>query len=87
MKAKIKQMKKRLDEAEQRGDFDPIAKLPFIDYLGLEDYDTEPWEEVYRDGGPYCYVAVMRNNETGEVRGVFLQDVKAIVEAGLGRWL
>ena len=47
---------------------DWISRLQFIDYLGLDDYDSGEWIERYREPT----ITVFENTETGEVRGVYL---------------
>ena len=59
-------IRQRLDEIEAR-ETDWIAKLNVIDYIGLTDYDNGSWEEVHHDQT----ITVLRNKETGEVRGIY----------------
>ena len=59
-------IRQRLDEIEAR-ETDWIAKLNVIDYIGLTDYDDGTWEEVHHDQT----ITVLRNKNSGEVRGVY----------------
>ena len=58
--------RKRLDEIEAR-ETDCIAKLDVIDYIGLEDYNDGNWTELHHDQT----VTVLRNKNSGEIRGVY----------------
>ncbi len=59
-------IRQRLDEIEAR-ETDWIAKMNVIDYIGLTDYDDGTWEEVHHDQT----ITVLRNRNSGEVRGVY----------------
>ena len=64
MKAGIK---RRLDEIETATE-DWAAKLDVIDYDHiLDDYSEDRWEELWHDDT----ITVLKNKETGEVRGVY----------------
>ena len=59
--------KNRLDEIEAVTS-DWAAKLKVIDYDWiLDDYSEDRWEEVWHDDT----ITVLRNKETGEVRGIW----------------
>jgi len=60
-------IKRRLDEIETATE-DWAAKLDVIDYDHiLDDYSDKRWEELHHDQT----VTVLRNKETGEVRGIY----------------
>ena len=59
-------IRQRLDEIEAR-ETDWISKLNVIDYIGLTDYDNGSWEELHYDQT----ITVLRNKNSGEVRGVY----------------
>ncbi len=64
MKADIK---RRLDEIETTTE-DWAAKLNVIDYDHiLDDYSDKRWEELHHDQT----ITVLRNTETGEIRGLY----------------
>lgn len=58
--------KNRLEELETATE-DWAAKLDIVDYIGLCDYEDGSWEEIFFDQT----ITVLRNLETGEVRGVY----------------
>ena len=57
--------RKRLDELETETDW--VADLDIVDYIGLTDYDDGTWVEVHHDQT----ITVLRNKNSGEVRGVY----------------
>ncbi len=60
-------IKNRLDEIETATE-DWAAKLDVIDYDWiLDDYSDKRWTEVWHDQT----ITVLRNKETGEVRGIW----------------
>ena len=59
-------IKKRLEEIESATS-DWAAKLEFIDYIGLEDYDNGDWEELHFDET----ITAVRNRHSGKIRGVY----------------
>jgi len=60
-------IKRRLDEIESATE-DWAAKLDVIDYDHiLDDYSDKRWEELHHDQT----ITVLRNTETGEVRGIY----------------
>ena len=64
MKANIKN---RLDEIETATE-DWAAKLGIVDYDWiLDDYSNKRWDELHHDDT----ITVLKNKETGEVRGLY----------------
>ena len=64
MKADIK---RRLDEIETATE-DWVVKLDVVDYDSvLDNYSDKRWEELHHDQT----ITVLRNKETGEVRGIY----------------
>ena len=60
-------IKRRLAEIETAS-MDWAAKLPVIDYDWImDDYLEDRWEELHHDQT----ITVLRNKETGEVRGIY----------------
>ncbi len=60
-------IRNRLDEIET-ATTDWAAKLDVIDYDWiLDDYSEDRWEELHHDQT----ITVLRNKETGEVRGIY----------------
>ena len=70
---------KRLAALEEGGT-DWISKLEFIDYDGLDDYESGDWDEVFFDD----FVTVVKHKETGEVRGYYndRRTIEEMVAAG-----
>ena len=64
MKADIK---RRLAEIETATE-DWAAKLDVVDYDSmLDDYSEDRWQELHHDDT----ITVLKNKETGEVRGIY----------------
>ena len=61
-----KDIDKRLSEIEAKGT-DWLSQLKFVDYDSLEDYTSNEWEELHYERP----IAVVRNRESGEVRGFY----------------
>ena len=59
-------LKKRLQQIEDES-VDWISQLKFIDYDWIDDYDNGDWDEVYFTD----FITVVRNIESGEVRGYY----------------
>ena len=76
-----KETEKRLRALEDH-DIDWISRLEYIDYgISGEDYSDESvWEEIYIEES----ITVVRNQQTGEVRGHYLErrGNEEIAEAG-----
>lgn len=57
--------RKRLDELQMETDW--VADLDIVDYIGLCDYHDGNWVELHHDQT----ITVLRNINSGEVRGVY----------------
>ena len=64
MKADIK---RRLAEIEMMSKTDWFSQLSTVDYFGMEDYEDGSWQELHYDET----ITVLRNKQSGEVRGVY----------------